>query len=154
MRSIWTAATSRTAFALGAPNGGDVAPIAWIGLVLGVLAWLAIPFLVLALGRSLNPARRDTSTKPLSRNKRSPARSGCRGMPRSTAFFMITQLASISTGAVLGGQHRAVHDATAAADPDIAAERRGGRHIGLGMDRRSHVQVSYPHQPTAHPTLS
>jgi hypothetical protein len=42
----------------------DVAPIAWIGLVLGALAWLAIPFWVLALGRSLNPDRRVKQPTP------------------------------------------------------------------------------------------
>src|SRR5580693_8389935 len=45
-----------------------------------------------------------------------------------------------------------MHDATAAADADLAAEHRGGRHVGLGVDGRSHVQVSYPHQPNVHPT--
>ncbi len=42
--------------------GIDVTSIAWLGLVLGALAWLAIPFWVLALGRSLNPTRSTAST--------------------------------------------------------------------------------------------
>ena len=56
-----------------------------------------------------------------------------------------------ASSVALGGQHRAVHDAAAAADADVAAEHRGGRHVGLGVDGRSHVQVSYHHQPTVHP---
>ena len=36
--------------------------------------------------------------------------------------------------AALGGEHCTVHDATAAADADIAAEHRGGRDVGLGVD--------------------
>jgi hypothetical protein len=44
--------------------GIDVAPIAQIGVVLGALAWLAIPFWVLTLGRSLNSARRNASSNP------------------------------------------------------------------------------------------
>lgn len=44
--------------------GIDVAPIGWTGLVLGALAWLAIPFWVLALGRSLSPACRIKQPTP------------------------------------------------------------------------------------------
>ena len=53
--------------------GIDAAPIAWIGLVLGALAWLAIPFWVLTLGRSLNPAGTDASAKPTPAAERSGA---------------------------------------------------------------------------------
>jgi hypothetical protein len=53
--------------------GVNVAPIVWIGLVLGALAWLAIPFWVLTLGRSLNPARSSASNNPTPAAERSDA---------------------------------------------------------------------------------
>jgi hypothetical protein len=53
--------------------GVNLPLIVWIGLVLGALAWLAIPLWVLALGRSLRPAGTDTSTTPASATERSDA---------------------------------------------------------------------------------
>lgn len=52
--------------------------------------------------------------------------------------------------AALGGQHRAVRQAAAGADADLAAEHRGGRHIGVGVDPGSPAQVPDRQRPRAH----
>ena len=50
---------------------------------------------------------------------------------------MTTHSSPTDDRAVLGGEHRAVQDAAAGADPDVAGQHRGGRDGGRRIDHRA-----------------